>query len=58
MENKELYNYNLQLTLEEINIALTGMGELQAKISMSVISKIQNQVQEQMQINIDSNINN
>ena len=34
---------NLDLSLEEINVILGGLGELPAKASMGVIQKIQQQ---------------
>ena len=37
-------NINLDLSLEEINMVLGGLGELPAKASMGVIQKIQQQV--------------
>ena len=36
-------NINLDLSLEEINMVLGGLGELPAKASMGVIQKIQQQ---------------
>lgn len=36
-------NINLDLSLEEINVILGGLGELPAKASMGVIQKIQQQ---------------
>ena len=38
----------LELTVEEVNIILTGLGELAAKLSMPVIQKIQEQAQPQI----------
>ena len=40
---------NLDLSLEEINIILGGLGELPAKASMGVIQKIQQQAGPQVQ---------
>ena len=39
---------NLDLTLEEVNIILNGLGELPAKVSMPVIQKLQEQAQPQV----------
>lgn len=39
---------NLDLSLEEINVILSGLGELPAKASMGVIQKIQQQAQPQV----------
>ena len=39
---------NLDLSLEEINLILGGLGELPAKASMGVIQKIQQQAQPQV----------
>ena len=41
-------NINLDLSLEEINLVLNGLGELPAKASMGVIKKIQQQAQPQV----------
>ena len=41
-------NINLDLSLEEINMVLGGLGELPAKASMGVIQKIQQQAQPQV----------
>jgi len=38
----------LDLSLQEINIILGGLGELPAKQSMGVISKLQQQAQQQV----------
>lgn len=38
----------LDLSLEEINLVLGGLGELPAKASMGVIQKIQQQAQPQV----------
>ena len=40
---------NLDLSLEEINVILGGLGELPAKASMGVIQKIQQQAGPQVQ---------
>jgi len=39
----------LDLSLEEINMVLGGLGELPAKASMGVITKIQQQASPQVQ---------
>lgn len=39
----------LQLTLDEINVVLAGLGELPAKISLPVIEKVRNQAMVQLQ---------
>ena len=38
----------LDLSLDEVNIVLNALGELPAKTSMAVISKIQSQAQPQV----------
>ena len=38
----------LDLSLDEVNIILNALGELPAKTTMAVISKIQSQVQPQV----------
>lgn len=38
----------LELTVQEVNILLQGLGELPAKISIQLISKINQQAQEQL----------
>ena len=40
---------NFKLTIEEVNTILQGLGELPAKLSMSLITSIQNQAAPQMQ---------
>jgi len=40
---------NLQLTIEEINAVISGLAELPAKLSMNLITSIQNQAAAQMQ---------
>ena len=42
-------NLKFQLTLEEVNIILQGLGELPAKLSMNLIQKLQEQAAPQMQ---------
>jgi len=42
-------NIKLDLSLEEINMVLGGLGELPAKASMGVIQKIQQQASPQVQ---------
>lgn len=39
----------LQLTVDEINVVLAGLGELPAKASMVVIDKVRRQAVEQIQ---------
>lgn len=43
------FTYMVEFTQEEVGIILTGIQELPAKISMSLILKIQGDVQEQYQ---------
>ena len=38
-----------ELSIEEVNIVLQGLGEVPAKLSMNVIKTIQNQAAAQMQ---------
>jgi hypothetical protein len=40
---------DFQLTVEEVNAVLQGLGELPAKNSMNLITSIQNQAATQMQ---------
>lgn len=42
-------NYILNLNLEEVNLILTGLGELPAKQSLEMILKLQKEVGEQIQ---------
>ncbi len=39
----------LELSVEEINLILQGLGELPAKMSMAIIQKVQQQAASQMQ---------
>ncbi len=39
----------LELTLDEVNVVLAGLGELPAKTSLSVIDKIRSQAVSQLQ---------
>ena len=39
----------LSLSVEELNLVLAGLAELPAKVSMSLISKVGNQAQGQLQ---------
>ena len=47
-ETKVVKEINLSLTLEEINLLLAGLGELPAKMSISVIEKIRSQATKQL----------
>jgi len=40
---------DLKLTIEEVNAVLQALGELPAKVSMNLITSIQNQAAPQMQ---------
>jgi hypothetical protein len=40
---------NLTLTLDETNLVLTSLGELPAKVSLSLINKIRGQASPQLQ---------
>jgi len=44
---------NFKLTIEEVNLVLQGLGELPAKLSMNLITSIQNQAAPQMQPNME-----
>ena len=44
---------NFKLTIEEVNLVLQGLGELPAKLSMNLITSIQNQEAPQMQPNME-----
>ena len=46
MEDK---TFNLNLTIDELNLVLGALGELPAKASMSLIMNIQQQAQQQGQ---------
>jgi hypothetical protein len=46
MENQTI---TLELSLDEVNIVLAGLGELPAKSSLSVIDKVRSQAVSQMQ---------
>ena len=46
---KDEKNLKFQLTLEEVNTILQGLGELPAKLSMNLIQKLQEQAAPQMQ---------
>lgn len=40
---------SLTFTFEEANILLAGLAELPAKVSMSIIQKVQDQAKQQME---------
>lgn len=40
---------NVELTLDEVNVILAGLGELPAKVSVGVIDKVRSQVYPQLQ---------
>lgn len=42
-------NVTLELTLEEVNLVLAGLGELQAKFSLGLIDKVRSQSAAQLQ---------
>ena len=42
-------NVNLNLSLEELNLVLSALAELPAKISMNLIGKVTAQAQQQLQ---------
>ena len=47
-------NYKFELTEDEANVVLAGLGELPAKVSLSVIQKIQAQAKEQTYVSSDA----
>ncbi len=47
-ENKTVKELDLTLTLDDINLILTGLGELPAKLSISLIDKIRSQASRQL----------
>ena len=47
-------NYKFELTEDEANVVLSGLGELPAKVSLSVIQKIQAQAKEQTYVSSDA----
>ena len=47
MENKDV---TLTLTLEKVNIILSGLGELPSKLSYDIINEIHNQVRGQLPV--------
>ena len=40
--------FNLELSLDEINTLLAGLGELPSKVSMGLIAKITNNIQQEI----------
>lgn len=42
-------NVNLNLSLDELNLVLSALAELPAKVSMNLISKVTVQAQQQLQ---------
>lgn len=44
---------NLELSLDEVNVVLAALGELPAKVSLSVIEKVRNQAVPQLQATSD-----
>lgn len=42
-------NVNVELTIDEVNVILAGLGELPAKVSVAVITKLRSQVVNQLQ---------
>ena len=49
MNEKNEQVLEISLTLDEVNMVLTGLGEMPAKASMAVIQKLQSQVMPQLQ---------
>ena len=47
-ETKVVKEINLNLTIEEINLLLAGLGELPAKMSIAVIEKVRSQATRQL----------
>lgn len=43
-----MQTFNLTLTLDELNLLITGLGELPFKISNPMVQKIHQQVQSQV----------
>jgi hypothetical protein len=41
----------LELSVEEVNIVLAGLGELPAKVSIVIIEKVRSQAVNQLQVN-------
>jgi len=44
-------DFTFNVTGEEANLLIRALGELPAKISMGLIGKLQQQVQQQIQVN-------
>lgn len=48
MNEENVKKVNLELTLDEVNVVLAGLGELPAKASLSVIDKVRSQAVSQL----------
>lgn len=49
MNEENVKKVNLELTLDEVNVVLAGLGELPAKTSLNVIDKVRSQAVSQLQ---------
>jgi hypothetical protein len=49
MNEENAKKVSLELTLDEINVVLAGLGELPAKTSLNVIDKVRSQAVSQLQ---------
>lgn len=51
-------NINLNLSLDELNLVLSALAELPAKVSMNLISKVTAQAQQQLQAQPSEEVQN
>lgn len=51
-------NVNLNLSLDELNLVLSALAELPAKISMNLIGKVTAQAQHQLQAQTATEVQN
>jgi len=49
---------NLALTVDELNLVLSALAELPAKVSMNLISKVTAQAQQQLQVQPSEEVQN
>lgn len=56
MSNEKILN--LALTVDELNLVLSALAELPAKVSMNLISKVTAQAQQQLQVQPSEEVQN
>lgn len=56
MSNEKMLN--LALTVDELNLVLSALAELPAKVSMNLISKVTAQAQQQLQAQPSEEVKN